>query len=383
MDPNTTRILMAAGGKRPAPVPWDNVGNAGYYMMVPYTVASTYKILVVNTQNFTVEKIIDCDYFNKTRFYRFGSNILQTQYGNTFYKIYSIQTGAIVSEGNFPGPIYADELKFASDKLLRLGWTTSGQPEAVAYTFTVDDLGVTQITSATTTSMGNYNSFYGMINNPVIAGQANISNSTGLLTSMGTIGTKAPYDNSSSAAGARGTMTVNSSGTTITFNGSSSDNSNYSRPIAATGSNGYCLISGIDGYDTRVFSGTADGGFGNVTSQPPATNFSPAAVLNSNSYSQWLAVRQVYVSGSWVHKVSSIQASLINDYFTLQNTSGAIVQSVIGGAAVAYVENGDIRIAKYDVYFGLGAANIVTSVPGVVLANSVNPSYGVTKVINY
>ena len=374
MDPNSRNVLLGASGA--AGYPGYDTNKTGKYLIVPYYHSTIgYRLLFVDSDTGDVDSVIS--YATHSKIYRFGTNILTANDAQS-YSLRSILTGQVIASGSFGSAGYVkDELKFGSDKLLMLGWNTSGSSAATAYTFTVNDSGVTQITSATSTSMGTYNSTYGMISNPVLGGQAYINSTTGILSSMATIGTKAPYDNLSSARAARGSMSVTSNGTSITFNGSSLDDGNYSRPIAATGSNGYCLVSGMDGSDVRIFSGASHGSYTGAINAPPVNNFSPAPLLSTTA---WLTIRTNYTN----YYATYVSTGGATDVFTLPNgSSGAMVQSIPGGAAVVYENGSSILFRKYLVSGGLQSAVTVNKLPGPVAAGSVNNGYFHKKIINY
>ena len=380
MDPNTRLLMMSSSANDS--LAGFQLANAGNYIMVPYQDASVgYRLLFVDSSTGEVVANIARGSYTP-HIYRFSNTILETSKFSTF-NLRSIDTGLSIQSGNFSGSGYInDQIKFASDKLLTLGWSTSGSSTAVAVTFSVNSsTGLTQIASQASNSMGVYSSFYGMISNPAIAGQGFISSTTGLLTSMGTIATKAPADNSSSAPEARGTMAVNSSGTSFTFYGSTNTGSNFSRPYAGTGSDGYCIITSMDGGDARVFTGTSTthGGSSSLSLAPsPNTSysgFSPVAVLGSNTWLTFIS-NQVYAvqSGSKLAKLS------------LPNGNGATLQSLPGGAAVVYTSNSApyLRMRKYSTSTAsFGSEVIITKAPGSATSSSVNPSYVVTKIINY
>lgn len=378
MDPNSRNVLLGASGA--AGYPGYDTNKTGKYLIVPYYHSTIgYRLLFVDSDTGDVDSVIS--YTTNSKIYRFGTNIL-TVSSNASYSLRSILTGQVIASGYLAGGgLYqCDELKFGSDKLLTLGWDTYGSSTATAYTFTVNDSGVTQITSATSTSMGTYNSTYGMISNPVLGGQAYIDSTTGILSSMATIGTKAPYDNLSSARATRGSMSVTSDGTSISFGGSAVDqNSNYSRPIAGTGSNGYCLVSDIDGSDVRIFSGSQHGSYTGLISvnAPPSTNFSPAPLLSTTA---WVTIRTNYTNYYFTY----VNTGGISDLFTLPNgSSGAMVQSIPGGAAVVYENGSSILFRKYLVSGGLQSAVTVNKLPGPVAAGSVNNGFMHKKIINY
>jgi len=375
MDPNSRNVLLGASG---ASASGYDTNKTGKYLIVPYYHSTIgHRLLFVDSDTGDVDTVIP--YTTHSKIYRFGTNILTTTDGQS-YSLRSILTGQEIASGSFGTSGYVkDELKFGSDKLLMLGWSTYGSTTATAYTFTVDNSGVSQITSATSNSMGTYNSTYGMISNPVLGGQASINSTTGILSSMATIGTKAPYDNSANADAARGSMSVTSDGTSITFNGSVLDATNYSRPIAATGSNGYCLISGMDGSDVRIFSGASHGSYTGIISlnAPPVNNFSPAPLLSTT---EWLTIRTNYTN----YYATYVNTGGRADVFTLPNgSSGAMVQSIPGGAAVVYENGSSILFRKYLISGGLQSAVTVYNLPGPVQAGSVNKNFLHTKIINY
>ncbi len=271
MDPNVLNLIQgAAGAAGGIDYAGYDVNKAGEYLIVPFSGHGTYDILFIDSTTGEVEECIpDVGYRSKNRIFRFGTNILfMNYYGH--WELWSALTLAQLASGSVKTPFgwtfLCDQVKIDNDKILVVGWeNVSGNTTCEAYTFYVDTgttlnySGLQQITSNTATNMGVRNSTYGMIDNPVIGGQASINSNTGILsTPVGTIGTKAP-NNGSSAPAARGSMTVSNAGQTISFNGSTNYNSNYSRPVAATGGNGYCLISGMDGSYVHIFSGSGPG----------------------------------------------------------------------------------------------------------------------------
>lgn len=376
MDPNSKNVLLGASGA--SGYPGYDTNKTGKYLIVPYYHSTIgYRLLFVDSDTGDVDSVISYTAYSKI--YRFGTNILTTSDGQS-YSLRSILTGQVIASGDFGTTGYVkDELKFGSDKLLMLGWNTFGSSTATAYTFTVNNSGVTQITSATSTSMGTYNSTYGMISNPVLGGQAYIDSTTGILSSMATIGTKAPYDNLSSADAARGSMSVASDGTSISFGGSVLDSYNYSRPVAGTGSSGYCLVSGMDGSDVRIFSGASHGSYTGLVSVagPPVPNFSPAPLLSANA---WVTIR---TDGTNYH-FTYVTSGGATDVFTLPNgSSGAMVQSIPGGAAVVYENGTSMFLRKYLISGGLQSAVAINKLPGPVTAGSVNNGFMHKKIINY
>ena len=368
----------AAGGA--IDYPGYDVNKAGEYLIVPWN-GSTHDLLFIDSTTGEVEECIP-NFGYGGRLYRFGTNILKMDYMSN-WTLWSALTLQQLASGYISGNFYTDQVKFASDKILTLGWHgVSGSTQCTAYTHSVSDSGLTQINAYANNSMGVYNSTYGMINNPVIGGQASINQNTGILSApIGTIGTKAP-NNGSSAPAARGSITVNSSGTTIGFNGSTNYNSNFSRPVAATGGNGYCLISGMDGAEVHIFSGSGPGSQvpGNGVHHPPTNGFSPAAILG---VSHWLTIKH----SSWpnyTYSAAVINSNGISSTFNPPNGSGGqTVQSLPNGAAVVYVDGTEVKFKKYLSSGGWQSPVTVTLLPGPVSNNSVNTGYGVTKIINY
>jgi hypothetical protein len=377
MDPNSKNVLLGASGA--SGYPGYDTNKTGKYLIVPYYHSTIgYRLLFVDSDTANVDRVISYTTIH-SKIYRFGTNILTTSDGQS-YSLRSILTGQVIASGDFGTNGYIkDELKFGSDKLLMLGWDTSGSSTATAYTFTVNNSGVTQITSATSTSMGTYNSTYGMISNPVLGGQAYIDSTTGILSSMATIGTKAPYDNLSSADAARGSMSVASDGTSISFGGSVLDSSNYSRPVAGTGSNGFCLVSGMDGSDVRIFSGASHGSYTGLISlsAPPINNFSPAPLLSTTA---WVTIKTDYTNYYFTY----VDTGGTTNLFTLPNgSSGAMVQSIPGGAAVVYENGTSMFLRKYLISGGLQSAVAINKLPGPVTAGCVNSGFMHKKIINY
>jgi hypothetical protein len=357
-----------------------DVNKAGEYLIVPFSSGSNNDLLFIDSTTGEVEERIPNIGYSG-HLYRFGTNILNMS-SNSSWELWSALTLQKIATGQIATNFTADSVKFASDKILTLGWeNTSGNTTATAYTHSVSNSGLTQIASNTATNMGVRNSTYGMIGNPVIAGQATINSSTGILSSMGTIGTKAPNEGTS-APSARGSMTVNSSGTTIGFNGSTNFNPNYSRPIAATGGNGYCLITGMDGTLVHIFTGNGPGTAitGNGLFNPPVNGFSPAAVLGTNT---WITIRDPIADGN--PKCSLMSSSGFSDLFTPPQFSyGMTVQSIPGGAAFVYIESGQVKIRKYLASGGLQTPIVVTLLPGTITnVSRINNNYAYTKIINY
>jgi hypothetical protein len=358
-----------------------DVNKAGEYLIVPFLSDGSISdlLFIDSTTGEVEERIPNIGYSG--HLYRFGTNILNMS-SNSSWELWSALTLQKIATGQIATSFTADSVKFASDKILTLGWeNTSGNTTATAYTHSVSNSGLTQIASNTATNMGVRNSTYGMINNPVIAGQATINSSTGILSSMGTIGTKAPNEGTA-APSARGSMTVNSSGTSIGFNGSTNFNSNFSRPVAATGGNGYCLITGMDGAETHIFTGNGPGTAisGNGVFHPPVTGFSPAAVLGTNT---WIMVRDPINNGN--PKCSLMSSGGFSDLFTPpQFPYGMTVQSIPGGAAFVYIEYGQVKIRKYLASGGLQTPIVVTLLPGTVSSSTkVNNTFAFKKIINY
>ena len=375
-------VGFKGSGSQFPPLPGYDVNKAGSYLMVPFRGPSNQNdLLFIDSNTGKVEeRIVNIGYGGEL--YRFGTNILNLSYSST-WELWSALTLQKIATGTIASNFYSDGLKFASDKILTFGLTnTSGNSTSTAYTHSVSNSGLSQIASNTATNMGIRNSTYGLIQNPVIGGQASINSSTGILSSMGTIGTKAP-NNGSSAHALRGSMTVNSSGTSIGFNGANNDPNNYSRPVAATGGNGNCLVSGMDGSQVHIFSGNSHGSqiSGNGLHSPPTTTFSPAAVLGSNA---WLSVANIYSGSTPYPNCVVVTTGGTSSLFVVPNSTSSSVQSIPGGAAIVYVSGNDIKFRKYLSSGGLQSEVTVTDVPMTVSSsNAVNPGHAFKKIINY
>ena len=277
------------------------------------------------------------------KIYRFGDTILITSNGSSWFKNYHYLNNWAEQGGSFYSGYIGDEVKISSNTLFTVSWGSSGSTTANIKVYSIALNGLTNTHNYTQSNIGTRNSYYGMIDNPVLGAQANVNSSTGILSSLTRIHGKAPHNNHSSAHEKRFVLNISNTSTGQHSVQSYQDNSgNYSRPIAGTGWDGYCYTSGMDGARTYVTNGSSAVGWSSSYPQvtPPTNGFHGVGTLGTSG--RFLTVAK---SGS-THYFSYVTSSGVSHQYSIPTTTGAHVQQYPNGAATCDYDaaEGKIRV---------------------------------------
>ena len=277
------------------------------------------------------------------KIYRFADSIVITSTTSSWFKHYNYSNNWAETGGSFYSGYKGDEVKISSTRLFTVSWGSSGSGTANIRVFSVGLSGLTNTNNYTASNIGYYNSSYGMIDNPVLGGQANVNASTGILSSISRIHGKAPHDNSYNAYERRFVLSISNASTgQHSVSAQQSNSGNYSRPIAGTGWDGYCYTSGMDGSRTYVTNGSSAGGWSSSYPQviPPTNGFHGVGTLGTSG--RFLTVAK---SGS-THYFAFVSTSGISYQYSIPTTTGATVQQYPNGAAACDYDSaeGNIRV---------------------------------------
>ena len=351
-----------------------------YYVIIPYHASNTggsgNRITLFNPT--TGKYAADFETSTSTgKIYRFADSIVVTSKDNHWYKHFNYNNNWAESTGSFYSGYKGDEVKISSDRLFTVSWGSSGSSQANIRVYSVGLSGLTNTNNYTQSNIGTYNSTYGMIDNPVLGGQANVTASTGILSSIYRIHGKAPHDNSSNAWEKRFVLQISNNSTGQHSVSSYQDNSgNYSRPIAGTGWNGYCYTSGMDGSRTYITNGTSSVGWSGTQVIPPTNGFHGVGVLGSSG--RFLTISK---SGS-THYFSFLESNGNLSYqYNIPTTTGATVQQYPNGAATCDYDStaNNIRVRIYN--------SSTTAWSAMFAATEYPPNnmlnYGYRKIITY
>lgn len=276
------------------------------------------------------------------KIYRFTDTIVVTSNGSNWFKTYSYSNNWAESSSNFYSGYIGDEVKISSNTLFTVSWGSSGSSTANIRVFSVGPSGLTNTHVYGQSNIGTRNSVYGMINNPVIGAQANVTASTGILSSLSRIHGKAPHDNSSNAYERRFVLSISNTSTgQHSVSGQTSNSGNYSRPIAGTGWDGYCYTSGMDGARTYITNGGSASGWSGTQVTPPSDGFHGVGTLGTSG--RFLTIASS--GGTRYFSFLSSGGSLSYQYAIGTNT-GATVQQYPNGAATCDYDGsaGNIRV---------------------------------------
>ena len=279
------------------------------------------------------------------KIYRFGDSIVVTAKDRGWYHHYTYNNNWAESSGSFHSSYRGDEVKISSNRLWTLGWQTSSDLTAYIRVYSVTSSGLSNVANYTNTSMGAYNGTYGMIDNPVIGVQANVTASTGILSSINNLHIKAPDGNSSNAHERRSGVVFNNYSTGgFTKNNHSSSGNNYSRPIAGTGWDGYCYTSGMDGARTWVTNSGGSSTWSGFSCTPPTNGFHGVGVLGISG--RFITI----VNSGGTHYFSWVTTSGTQHIYAIPTTSGATVQQYPNGCATCDYDSSanKIRVRIYN-----------------------------------
>tara|TARA_B000000557_G_scaffold182231_1_gene148885 strand:- start:1955 stop:3133 length:1179 start_codon:yes stop_codon:yes gene_type:complete len=313
-----------------------------YYVIIPYYSSSAggsgNRIALFNPTTGKYAADFETS-ISSGKIYRFGDSIVITSNGSSWFMHYHYLNNWSESYSNFYSGYIGDEVKIASDRLFTVSWGSSGSSTANIRVFSVGLNGLTNTNNYTQSNIGTRNSYYGMISNPVLGAQANVTSSTGILSSLTRIHGKAPHDNSSNAWEKRFVLNISNTSTGQHSVQSYQDNSgNYSRPIAGTGWDGYCYTSGMDGARTYVTNGSSAVGWSGPQVTPPANGFHGVGTLGTSG--RFLTVAK---SGS-THYFAYVTSGSVSYQYSIPTTTGAHVQQYPNGAATCDYDSAESKI---------------------------------------
>ena len=310
------------------------------------------------------------------KIYRFGDSIVITSNGSRWYMHYHYSNNWTESSGQFATSYIGDEVKISSDRLWTLSWETSGSSTANIRVYSVGSGGLSLQHSYTNTSMGYRNSTYGMISNPVIGAQANVTASTGILSSLSRLHVKAPDGNSSNAYERRSVVSIsNNTNGSFSVSATSSNSGNYSRPTAGTGWDGYCYTSGMDGAKTYVTNGGAATGWSTYfNSHPPTNGFHGIGVLGRSG--RFITI----TNNGGTHYFAWVTSGGLSYQYAIPTTTGATVQQYPNGCATCDYDStvNKIRVRIYNSSSGWSTMYAATEFPPLSMFN-----YNYSKIITY
>lgn len=309
------------------------------------------------------------------KIYRFTDTIVVTSNGSNWFKTYSYSNNWAESSSNFYSGYIGDEVKISSNTLFTVSWASSGSSTANIRVFSVGPSGLTNTHVYSQSNIGTRNSVYGMINNPVIGAQANVTASTGILSSLSRIHGKAPHDNSSNAYERRFVLSISNTSTgQHSVSGQTSNSGNYSRPIAGTGWDGYCYTSGMDGARTWVTNSGSSATWSGFSCTPPTNGFHGVGVLGTSG--RFISI----VNSGGTHYFSWVTTAGTSLQYAIPTTSGATVQQYPNGCATCDYDStaNKIRVRIYNSSSGWSAMYAATEYPPNNMLN-----YGYRKIITY
>ncbi len=321
-----------------------------YYVIIPYysfaAGGSRNRIALFNPTTGKYAADFETS-ISSGKIYRFGDSIVITSNGSSWYKHYNYNNNWTETGGTFYSGYIGDEVKISSTRLFTVSWGSSGSSTANIRVFSVGLSGLTNTNNYTQSNIGTRNSYYGMIDNPVLGAQANVNSSTGILSSLTRIHGKAPKDNHSSAWEMRFVLNISNTSTGQHSVQSYQDNSgNYSRPIAGTGWDGYCYTSGMDGARTYVTNGSSAVGWSSsyATVTPPVNGFHGVGTLGTSN--RFLTIAKSGSTHYFAYVTKYPGGSSVSYQYSIPTTTGATVQQYPNGAAACDYDSaeGNIRV---------------------------------------
>lgn len=356
--------------------------DPGIYAYIPSrtgAVSGFENILVLNTTTGTVDHVVSAGSTSMLgpRLIRFGDFLIQVAIfgssGNSQYYSRNVITNVSASNGSFPIGTY-DCAKFGSDKLAVMYVT--GQNVRVV-TYTVSSGILSQIADLSLDTMTDFRNNF---SSPQFAPQITLDANATLSSYSGRIALSCVYSyigGGASTVTYYGIFNLNSAGTSLSSVTNFTNSNNFSRPTAAAGDGGYCLVGTMDMGSAYVIGSSS---FPSATSAGGTryTNYAPAAIHGSSGE---------FMIDSYSNAVYQITTAGVSTSFSLPTTPtyGTLTQTTKGGCTLVYCDPNSSNAAFYRTYSrATNTWSSALSISGYPTINlNIGGSYGVKKVINY
>ena len=333
MQSTAQRLMAGAAGKKSSLF----ASDPGVYAYVPYSATdSTYtSLLLLNTTTGAVDSTITAIASpSSVRIIRFGQYVLQANVHN--YNTDTIRdalTNTLTASGTFPTAVN-DVVKFQSDKLAVL-YMSSNTIKIGTYSVSSTLSSIGDFSLAT---MSDYRSGY---SSPQFGAQITMNSNAVFSSYSGILGLACVESYIGGATVTYfATISLNSAGTSASVSNSFTTSDNFSRPVCASGDNGYCLVSKMDMGSSYIFNGSTVTGNVNTYGNEN-TNYAPAAIHGASG--QYMldtvsnSVRKLTTSG---HTTSlSLPSS---------PTYGRTIQTIKNGCVLIYSNAGAIYYRTYN-----------------------------------
>jgi hypothetical protein len=367
--------------------------NAGKYAVVPYhsslnTSPNTFLMLNTDTSVVDYSVTFDTTGLSNTgnlRILRFGNFLITVDiYGN--YVSRNILTNT--SAGNGALGVGAgttgqgDAIKFGTDKLAFIYGVASSNTIQVK-TYNVVNGVPSQISSFTIASVAEFREGF---SSPQVGAQVTLNADAVFSSFQGRFAFNAVYSwiGNGPTVSYYAVASLNAAGTSCSISSAFTDGNNFSRPVGASGDNGYCLISQMDMGSVAIQNGASVGSFVNGGGNG-STSYAPCAIhgssgeymIDNTNYNYGMVATKLTTSGT----STSLTISTSGQYGFGSFNSYGTMQTIKGGCVWVYSDdNVGLRYRKYtrssDTWSGATAITGYSS-------GSVNYNKNVKKVNNY
>jgi len=393
MDPTTELLMMGAAGPSGPPNP-GTISDPGNFMIVPWSSSIgnspnqfKYVNLTTNAVAYTITRSITSPSYPM----RFGALLVEIDIGGN-YTVRGITNNYLYSSGNISSvlgyaPVYNfDVIKISSTRFAMMFYKIAG-----GVTLRLADFSVNTTTGALTlqTDGGVYSvvdSGGSAYSCPRMGGQATFDSNAILSAPITTVGFQSYYSYSGSTQTLYGIATI--TGGTVSTPYSTINSDNFSRPYCATGDNGYCQISDIDGGNYNIFSGTS--GLGSwFSSSAPYDTSTPATAIRGTSGAFMAFGIDYFNAPTSYYKAKKCSGP--GSAFTPSLTFGTtkihnVLQTTKAGCALAYADSAyssnELQIYKYTNSTDTWSGHIITE-GGSNITGTVNLNNVCKKPTNY